>query len=142
MRLAGLGLPGATFRGSSPSLLRFEFDAVPFLGARDYRCRIELRRESLGVDTFVLRPDLQALALDKKLPHIYGDGKGITELCLYTPASGEWYRGRWLSETTIPWTYEWLRYFELWLVDGEWYGGGTHPTNSVRRRYGTNRQRQ
>ena len=24
----------------------------------------------------------------------------------------------------IPWISEWLFYFEMWLITGEWYGGG------------------
>lgn len=139
LRLDALGLAGAAFHGSTPSLIRFEFDAVPVLGAREYRCRIEMRRESIGVDTFVLRPDLQVLAPDKKLPHVYDYKRGITELCLYTPKNGEWRRGLQLSETIVPWTFEWLRYFELWLLEGEWHGGGTHPDPITRRRYGVNR---
>ncbi|MGA0613080.1 hypothetical protein [Caldimonas sp. KR1-144] len=32
-----------------------------------------------------------------------------------------------LTLTLVAWTIEWLRFFELWLVDGEWRGGGRHP---------------
>jgi len=135
-RLRALDLPGASFHGSTPGRLRFEFDAVPFTGAREYRCRLDLGRQSAWVESSVLRPDLRVLSNGKKLPHVYThDGPG-TRLCLYTPKSGEWYPGCWLAETIVPWAYEWLRYFELWLVEGEWHGGGTHPEVVPRRRYG------
>jgi hypothetical protein len=31
-----------------------------------------------------------------------------------------------LAMTVIPWISEWLYFYELWLVTGEWLGGGTH----------------
>jgi hypothetical protein len=61
------------------------------------------------------------------LPHIYNHGRRGTQLCLYLPMSGEWSAEMWLAETFVPWTVEWLKFFELWLVDGEWRGGGEHP---------------
>ncbi|MEZ5659385.1 MAG: hypothetical protein R3E83_12920 [Burkholderiaceae bacterium] len=32
-----------------------------------------------------------------------------------------------IADTIVPWTYEWLFYFEEWLVSDEWKGGGRHP---------------
>jgi hypothetical protein len=32
-----------------------------------------------------------------------------------------------LAYTVVPWTSEWLVFYELWLITGEWLGGGTHP---------------
>lgn len=32
-----------------------------------------------------------------------------------------------IANTIIPWTIEWLYYYELWLATGEWLGGGDHP---------------
>jgi hypothetical protein len=29
--------------------------------------------------------------------------------------------------TIIPWTIEWLFFYETWLATGEWHGGGKHP---------------
>lgn len=141
LRLAALALPGANFSGSGPRRLRYEFDAVPLVGAQEYRCRIEMQPDSRRVHTFVLEPDLQLLAPDWRLPHIYEHERGVTRLCLYTPKNGEWRPGSWLSETIVPWTFEWLRYFELWLIDGVWHGGGTHP-DAPRRRYGVRRSKQ
>ena len=31
-----------------------------------------------------------------------------------------------ISNTIIPWTIEWLYFYELWLATGEWLGGGEH----------------
>ena len=33
-----------------------------------------------------------------------------------------------IANTIIPWTVEWLYYYELWLATGEWLGGGEHLT--------------
>lgn len=53
-------------------------------------------------------------------PHRYSD----RSLCLYDPRVGEWHPGLFLSETLVPWTAEWLLYYEAWLVDPErrWFG--------------------
>ena len=32
-----------------------------------------------------------------------------------------------LADTIVPWAAEWLMHYELWLVTGEWTGGGDHP---------------
>jgi hypothetical protein len=40
-----------------------------------------------------------------------------------------------LNETYLPWTSEWLDYFEEWLVTDVWAGGGAHP-EPRRKRWG------
>ena len=35
-----------------------------------------------------------------------------------------------IADTYIPWAIEWLYYYEIWLVTGEWCGGGIHPTTA------------
>lgn len=32
-----------------------------------------------------------------------------------------------LVETIVPWTSEWLYFYEIWLVTGEWYAGVIYP---------------
>jgi hypothetical protein len=54
------------------------------------------------------------------LPHVYpGD-----ELCLNYP--GEWDSSMSVGHTILPWASEWLLHYEIWLVTGEWTGGGVH----------------
>lgn len=60
----------------------------------------------------------------KPLPHVYGDGT----LCLHK--FGEWSRDMLISDTTVPWTCEWLLHYEIWLATGEWHGGGEDPAGS------------
>ena len=40
-------------------------------------------------------------------------------LCLYSP--GEWHNNDNITDL-IPWTCEWLIYYETWLITGEWKG--------------------
>lgn len=63
---------------------------------------------------------------DKDIPHIYdkNDNKKRLRLCLYY--GDEFKRGMSISETLIPWTIEWLYFYELWLATGKWLGGGIH----------------
>jgi hypothetical protein len=79
---------------------------------------------------YVLDPKPLPLAIGKaKLPHCY-DQK-YQRLCLYYPDGKEWNKTMLLSATVIPWTYEWLYHYEIWLGTGEWTGGGVHPQNNL-----------
>lgn len=66
------------------------------------------------------------------LPHCYkqdfmSSEKECIKLCLYYPRRGEWDSSMFISDTIIPWAIEWLYFYELWRMTGEWYGGGEHP---------------
>lgn len=68
----------------------------------------------------VLHP-LLTIPKGKSLPHVFpGD-----ELCLHFP--GEWSPDMLITDSIIPWTSEWLYFYELWLATGEWHGGGHDP---------------
>lgn len=78
---------------------------------------------------FVLNPKPLALAKgEKRLPHCYDQIK--QRLCLFYPGSSEWSKYMLLTDTVIPWAYEWLYHYEIWLGTGEWKGGGIHPQNN------------
>jgi len=66
---------------------------------------------------------LDALATreGRSLPHVYSNGT----LCLHEP--DEWMATMTIADTIVPWTAEWLAYYEIWLVTGDWYGGGEWP---------------
>jgi hypothetical protein len=32
-----------------------------------------------------------------------------------------------IADTIVPWTSEWLMYYEIWLATSDWYGGGVWP---------------
>ena len=50
--------------------------------------------------------------------HIYHNDT----LCLFDWREQPW-RKRWhIHETIVPWTAEWLVFYELWLLTGKWHG--------------------
>lgn len=61
-----------------------------------------------------------------RLEHVYNDKDQL--LCLYY--GNEWNANMLLSETIVPWIYDWLFHYEIWVVGGEWTGGGIHPGRS------------
>lgn len=77
-----------------------------------------------GLKVSVVMPDRLSMAEGKsKLPHVYSTVK--QELCLFFPDGSEWNPSMLFTRTVIPWASEWLMYYELWLGDGQWRGGGT-----------------
>jgi len=50
--------------------------------------------------------------------HMYRNGT----LCLYDWREQPWQRNWRLHETVIPWTAEWLVFYELFLLTGRWLG--------------------
>ena len=60
-------------------------------------------------------------------PHKYDidANKKMVRICLYRYREFNTYK--FLSKTIIPWTIEWLYFYEIWLATGEWCGGGEHP---------------
>lgn len=104
--------------------LTWEFDARPTPLSRSYRLRISYRH-GRAPQVLVLSPHLPTLAKGRKLPHVYQQDP--PRLCLYLPGSGEWSPTMRISDTIVPWSVLWLFYFEEWLSNGEWNGGGVHP---------------
>lgn len=75
-------------------------------------------------NVYVLEPTSLKLAEDKKtLPHVYDNKK--QRLCLYYPDWKEWNSSKSIAQTVMLWAIEWLYHYELWLITGEWLGGGT-----------------
>lgn len=68
---------------------------------------------------------------EKNFPHIYGRNiaEKKVELCLYY--GKEWNKTKLIAETIVPWTVEWLAHYEIWLVTGNWNGGGIHPNLDI-----------
>lgn len=50
--------------------------------------------------------------------HLYSEGF----LCLFDPSETKWKDTNKLSEYTIPWTIEWILYYEIWKHTGKWEG--------------------
>lgn len=68
----------------------------------------------------------------KKLPHMYEQKSQM--LCLYYPDGKEWNTGMSIAQTIIPWIYDWLYHYEIWLGNGGvWTGGGVHLAPSSKK---------
>jgi len=87
-----------------------------------YEVRVDYRLRR-APKVHVLKPELERNSRDETVPHRYSDGS----LCLYYPRHREWGPESAIAETIVPWTCEWLYYYELWQATGEWLGGGIHP---------------
>lgn len=74
---------------------------------------------------YVPRPKLAIASGQDRLPHVYR----LNTLCLFR-GNHEWHPSIPIAETLVPWSCEWLHYYELWLVDGDWHGEGQHPSAS------------
>jgi hypothetical protein len=92
-----------------------------------YTARVRYKHRQRPVVT-VVSPELQTRQ-GEPLPHVYsGD-----ELCLYYGSEfdgGEHF----IADTIVPWTSEWLMYYEMWLTTGEWLASEVrHDAGSIKR---------
>lgn len=78
--------------------------------------------ENTWVRIFIINKVLEVAKNREKLPHVYNSKK--QQLCLYSPSKKEWNSYNYIIDTIIPWTSDWLYYYELWIPDGQWLGGG------------------
>jgi len=129
IRKLNLATQGQTLRRLFPesnlqishSCLTWTVDLTPSPLSHTYTVQL---RYKLGESPqiHVLKPEL-IIPEGKRLPHTYPEKR----LCLYLPRTGEWQGDMLFSQTIVPWISEWLLHYEIWLVTGEWYGGGIHP---------------
>ena len=92
------------------------------------RHRIEIcYRLGAGPEVRVLSPALVRLPdnAEGTLPHVYPPADDPT-LCLYDPEAGQWDWSMPLAATIVPWSFDWIACYELWLLTGTWTGGGRH----------------
>jgi len=76
-------------------------------------------------NVYVLEPKPLTLAEGKtKLEHVYDTNK--QHLCIYYRRAKEWDETKFIADTIIPWTSEWLFHYEIWVTTGTWHGGGIH----------------
>lgn len=93
------------------------------LGAK-YLIKVVYQREK-HPNVYVLEPKPLDLPQGKtKLEHTYDTKK--QHLCLYYKKAKEWDETKFIADTIIPWTSEWLLHYEFWVATGTWHGGGIH----------------
>lgn len=88
--------------------------------------RLDLMRQQPRVRIMSPRLKPRADPAEGALPHVYWDDDDYPSLCLFDPAAGEWDPSCFLSDTTVPWSLDWLFCYEGWRATGEWTGGGRH----------------
>lgn len=57
-----------------------------------------------------------------EVPHLifFKEKPEYSGLCLFDPDGAEWSPSNLIATTTVRWTAEWLAYYELWHLTGEW----------------------
>jgi len=92
-------------------------------GPQSRKYRVRITWDGVGhPNVRVLEPSLDPPP-DKLRKHMFDKDT----LCLHLPE--EWNRSMLIEDTAIPWTYEWLMFYELYLATGEWLGGGHEFTD-------------
>lgn len=86
-----------------------------------YRVRVEYCPGSLP-KAWVEEPTLRCRSPEERIPHVYAGPRP----CLYYPKTQEWRADMFISDTILPWLLLWLFHYEIWLVTGDWHGGGIH----------------
>ena len=81
--------------------------------SRRYTVRLT-HRHGCAPRVAVADPPLVLPSGATSLPHVYSNG----DLCLYLPS--QWKESMLLADTILPWTSQWLLFYELWLITGHW----------------------
>jgi len=108
---------------TTPSKLIWKGRLQPSILGEAYDIQLNFK-EGYHPDVFVINKKLQLYPGKKRLPHVYNSEKQW--LCLYFRKAKEWKKTKFISDTIIPWTSEWLLHYEYWLCTGKWHGRGIH----------------
>src|SRR5262249_8074615 len=94
-------------------------ELTPTAISETYTVEIVYKRR-LPPHVWVRVPELAIAKEDYRFTHLYRDGS----LCLHD--ASEWKPWMTISTTIVPWTIEWLFYYEAWRATGSWSGGGEY----------------
>jgi len=78
----------------------------------DYEVEVQWRPQR-NPRILVITPPLKPDA-----PHTYGDGS----LCLHFRGDRSWTASSLVATYVVPWTAEYLYWYEIWLETSKWYG--------------------
>jgi len=119
---------GRIAKGKTGLQLEWRQELQPSRMSRKYLVLVRWSGVNDIPDVEILSPNLKELANGKRSPHEFSSREN-TKPCLMLNRKGsrDWTSNLLIAESIIPWTLEWLYYWELWLSDGEWRGGGVHP---------------
>lgn len=114
--------PNGEVKSQTLRRLKWEMDIVPSPNSSCYRIRIDY---TIGTPpkVYVIEPAVLKKADGATLlPHVFDTEE--QRLCLFYGRIGEWDSSMFLSRTIVPWASEWLYFYELWVITGEWLGEG------------------
>ena len=114
--------PNGEVKSQTLRRLKWEMDIVPSPNSSSYRIRIDY---TIGTPpkVYVIEPAVLKKANGATLlPHVFDTEE--QRLCLFYGRIGEWDSSMFLSRTIVPWASEWLYFYELWVITGEWLGEG------------------
>lgn len=117
--LQALSLSRAFPRGAirlSAQRLVWECAVRPAPTCSEYIVRLEAGPAKMP-SIYVQDPELVPNG-DGLLPHVYEDGS----LCV--SKFGDFHPGMLFVDSIVPWTSEWLIFYELWRATGLWFGDG------------------
>jgi len=86
---------------------------TPSEGCDTYKVKLVYRKGETP-KVYIVDPPIEA----HPKYHMYKDG----HLCLFDPRVSPWYSDMMVHETIIPWSAEWLVFYELWKETGKWMG--------------------
>lgn len=97
--------------------------------SREYNIRI-ICKGFLGRPKVLLHGDCIKGIEKENFPHHFkiDKRKNEVELCLHMFYEFS-YKHDWIADTIVPWTQEWLFFYEIWLATNEWCGGGHTPVS-------------
>ena len=117
--------PGCDVKTSLNRTLTWTFKVKPSPLSDGYNVRMDY---TIGKKPKVFVKTKLALAYGAaELPHVYDNAR--QKLCLFFPDGSQWNSSMLLAKTIVPWIYDWLFHYEIWLATGLWFGGGIHPEN-------------
>lgn len=114
--------PNGVVKTQTLRRLVWETDVVPTANSVTYRIRLDYTMNQRP-NVYVIEPPV--LARPKgvdKLPHVFDTEK--QQICLHYGPFGEWDATMFLALKIVPWASEWLLFYELWVITGEWLGEG------------------
>lgn len=113
--------PNAEFKNKDGNSFQVLIKLQPTPLSKFYEIKIDYSIIK-GIEIYVINEKLQIAERRNSLPHVYSTEK--QKLCLFTYANNDWNDTMSISSTIIPWTSEWLYFYEIWLINGDWLGGG------------------
>lgn len=115
------GFPNLLIEHQNKNSFSIVLKLQPSVFSKCYDVRITFNNTK-RIAIYVINQKLEVAHNREKLPHVYSHKD--QKLCLYQFDENKWEPSQSIASTIVPWTSEWLYYYEFWLSSGEWYGGG------------------